>query len=261
MRKRIQPLVGTAEACDDFTGVAGELVFDETNKLLRVHDGETQGGLKTVTEDNLNTVLDEKFSEKQTMIAYASISTSGISFGSRLADRPDTRTILFTYETAINVRFTTTSISQSFKYVMLHLVHMGIKQGSRLQCQFESDATLKTAEVVSMDNTLGMTLRFDEEVPTTIYTIIIPATSLSKYYNVLSFTNASNFNSITVRLDPNLKVEQPRCYITESVATSGTTRYNNPLINHDGTITCVNSGTAITTDQNMVFSIFFGVLG
>ena len=44
MTRTIQILRGTNAQNNAFTGAAGELTMDTTNKELRIHDGETQGG-------------------------------------------------------------------------------------------------------------------------------------------------------------------------------------------------------------------------
>ena len=44
MTRILQIRRGNAAQNDNFTGLAGEITMDTTNKTLRVHDGETQGG-------------------------------------------------------------------------------------------------------------------------------------------------------------------------------------------------------------------------
>jgi hypothetical protein len=58
MATQVQIRRGTAAENDAFTGAAGELTYDTTNKRVRIHDGGTAGGFEIVTEDasgNINT--------------------------------------------------------------------------------------------------------------------------------------------------------------------------------------------------------------
>lgn len=48
---------GTIEN-DAFTGVIGELTYDTEKKDLRIHDGQTQGGIKIPTEQTADYVVD-----------------------------------------------------------------------------------------------------------------------------------------------------------------------------------------------------------
>lgn len=45
---------GSEAECNDFKGVLGEIVVDVTNKTLRVHDGETLGGIALAKADSSN---------------------------------------------------------------------------------------------------------------------------------------------------------------------------------------------------------------
>jgi hypothetical protein len=54
MRKsQIKILRGSAVEHADFTGEFGEITVDETNKTLRVHDGETAGGIPLAKKDEI----------------------------------------------------------------------------------------------------------------------------------------------------------------------------------------------------------------
>ena len=44
MTRILQIRRGTAAQNDNFTGLAGEITMDTTNKTVRIHDGSTQGG-------------------------------------------------------------------------------------------------------------------------------------------------------------------------------------------------------------------------
>ena len=56
MSRQIQIRRGTATEHENFTGAIGEVTMDTTNKTLRVHDGETLGGVSLARA--------EKFVEK-----------------------------------------------------------------------------------------------------------------------------------------------------------------------------------------------------
>ena len=45
MTRILQIRRGTAAENDNFTGMTGEITMDTTNKTVRIHDGETLGGL------------------------------------------------------------------------------------------------------------------------------------------------------------------------------------------------------------------------
>lgn len=51
MSRQIQFRRGTADEHADFTGAIGEVTVDTTNKTLRVHDGQTPGGIPLARAD------------------------------------------------------------------------------------------------------------------------------------------------------------------------------------------------------------------
>lgn len=51
MSRQIQFRRGTADEHATFTGAIGEVTVDTTNKTLRVHDGETPGGIPLARAD------------------------------------------------------------------------------------------------------------------------------------------------------------------------------------------------------------------
>ncbi|MBQ8255610.1 MAG: hypothetical protein IJY99_01445 [Alphaproteobacteria bacterium] len=51
MSRQIQIRRGTATEHENFTGAIGEVTMDTTNKTLRVHDGETLGGIAMARAD------------------------------------------------------------------------------------------------------------------------------------------------------------------------------------------------------------------
>lgn len=53
MSKQIQIRRGSATEHENFTGAIGEITMDTTNKTLRVHDGETTGGIILAKESEL----------------------------------------------------------------------------------------------------------------------------------------------------------------------------------------------------------------
>jgi len=56
---QIQRRGGSSSAHSNFTGAARELTIDTTNWNIRVHDGTTAGGNKTLMEEDLeNTIWD-----------------------------------------------------------------------------------------------------------------------------------------------------------------------------------------------------------
>ena len=55
MTRILQIRRGTSAQNDNFTGLAGEITFDTTNKTIRVHDGETLGGTKLAKQTEINT--------------------------------------------------------------------------------------------------------------------------------------------------------------------------------------------------------------
>ena len=52
MAKRLQLRSGTSAQHSSFTGAAGEVTYDSTNKILRVHDGTTAGGFPVAARAN-----------------------------------------------------------------------------------------------------------------------------------------------------------------------------------------------------------------
>lgn len=54
MSKQIQIRRGSATEHEDFTGALGEVTMDTTNKTLRVHDGETVGGIAMAKQSDLD---------------------------------------------------------------------------------------------------------------------------------------------------------------------------------------------------------------
>jgi hypothetical protein len=63
MATQVQIRRGTAAENDAFTGAAGELTYDTTNKRVRIHDGGTAGGFELKTENSSGDTLfadDEK---------------------------------------------------------------------------------------------------------------------------------------------------------------------------------------------------------
>ena len=57
MATQVQLRRGTAAQNDSFTGAAGELTFDTTNKRVRIHDGSTAGGFELKTENSSGDTL------------------------------------------------------------------------------------------------------------------------------------------------------------------------------------------------------------
>ncbi len=53
MTRILQVRRGSAAQHDNFTGLNGEITFDSTNKTLRVHDGETLGGIALARKDEI----------------------------------------------------------------------------------------------------------------------------------------------------------------------------------------------------------------
>jgi len=54
MTRILQIRRGTSAQNDNFTGLAGEITMDTTNKTVRVHDGETLGGFALARADAVN---------------------------------------------------------------------------------------------------------------------------------------------------------------------------------------------------------------
>ena len=53
--RQIQIRRGTSEQHENFTGALGEVTMDTTNKTLRIHDGETAGGVALAKQEDLDT--------------------------------------------------------------------------------------------------------------------------------------------------------------------------------------------------------------
>lgn len=53
MSKQIQIRRGSATEHENFTGAIGEITMDTTNKTLRIHDGETAGGIILAKQSEL----------------------------------------------------------------------------------------------------------------------------------------------------------------------------------------------------------------
>ena len=54
MTRILQIRRGTSAQNDNFTGLNGEISFDTTNKKIRVHDGETLGGIPLARQDEVS---------------------------------------------------------------------------------------------------------------------------------------------------------------------------------------------------------------
>lgn len=80
MSRVLQIRRGTAAQNDNFTGLAGEITFDTDAKTIRVHDGETLGGVALARADeipsaadtfDIDSVPDEKWAEIVARVAPA----------------------------------------------------------------------------------------------------------------------------------------------------------------------------------------------
>lgn len=92
MSRQIQHRRGDATAHTNFIGAIGEITMDTTNKTLRVHDGETAGGIELARSDmsNLSTngmtqikqifALDWNNTTDYTNAAQITIPSDGILF-------------------------------------------------------------------------------------------------------------------------------------------------------------------------------------
>lgn len=69
MSRQIQIRRGSATEHENFTGAIGEITMDTTNKTLRVHDGETVGGIPLMRADTM---------------AYATATTGETYAGNRI---------------------------------------------------------------------------------------------------------------------------------------------------------------------------------
>ena len=58
MTRILQVRRGSCTQNDNFTGLAGEITFDTTNKTLRVHDGKTLGGFALARADAVPSAFD-----------------------------------------------------------------------------------------------------------------------------------------------------------------------------------------------------------
>ena len=56
MAKQLELRRGTTQANNLFTGAAGEVTMDTTNKTLRVHDGQTPGGIPLAKQSEIPTI-------------------------------------------------------------------------------------------------------------------------------------------------------------------------------------------------------------
>lgn len=82
MSRQIQFRRGTATEHENFIGAMGEITVDTTNKTLRVHDGETAGGVPLAKQSEipnlqgvLSMLIPGKTSENITIGASGSIYT------------------------------------------------------------------------------------------------------------------------------------------------------------------------------------------
>ena len=53
MTRILQIRRGTSAQNDNFTGLSGEITMDTTNKTIRIHDGETLGGIQLARKDEI----------------------------------------------------------------------------------------------------------------------------------------------------------------------------------------------------------------
>ncbi len=56
MTRILQIRRGTSAQNDNFTGLNGEITMDTTNKTVRIHDGETLGGIALARKDEISPV-------------------------------------------------------------------------------------------------------------------------------------------------------------------------------------------------------------
>lgn len=97
MSRIIQIRRGSANEHDNFTGMIGEITMDTDNKTLRVHDGQTIGGIPLARADQINsnsgnidieTVPDEFWAqivEKFAPKTFDTIETRTVPINSRCA--------------------------------------------------------------------------------------------------------------------------------------------------------------------------------
>ena len=93
MTRILQIRRGTAAENDNFTGMAGEITMDTTNKTVRVHDGETLGGFALARADEVGAAQE---------IENFDITSVSADFW---------QTLFSTYQTT-NLRTTSTSLMQ-----------------------------------------------------------------------------------------------------------------------------------------------------
>lgn len=89
---------GTAEENNAFTGAEGEITVDLTNKTLRVHDGETQGGTAVETQRNKSTTIskestDAQYPSAKAVVDYVSTNSGGAMPVGAIFTTPRTGTI------------------------------------------------------------------------------------------------------------------------------------------------------------------------
>jgi len=80
MAIQLQLRRGTSSEIDSFTGAIGEVTFDTTNNVLRVHDGSTQGGIvagKTYTAGTGVSLLNDQFSISTNGVTSTELNVSG----------------------------------------------------------------------------------------------------------------------------------------------------------------------------------------
>lgn len=80
MSRQIQIRRGTAAENNSFTGAIGEITMDTTNKTLRIHDGETTGGIALAKQSEVSNTLNDKLNKTLDNLPDAS-KDSLISFG------------------------------------------------------------------------------------------------------------------------------------------------------------------------------------
>lgn len=80
MSRQIQIRRGTAAENNSFTGAIGEITMDTTNKTLRIHDGETVGGIALAKQSEVSNALNDKLNKTLDNLPDTS-KDSLISFG------------------------------------------------------------------------------------------------------------------------------------------------------------------------------------
>ena len=111
MSKVLQIRRGTGAQNDNFTGLAGEITFDTDAKTIRVHDGETLGGVALARADEIPTadtsfdidsVPDTKWAEIVARVAPApfyeytspAVTISGTAFAEYVFDNITTDPVI-----------------------------------------------------------------------------------------------------------------------------------------------------------------------